>query len=126
VPTSEPAGGEISASSGRAPPATRARRTAPPRCPGRIISADGPNQRIRDCEELRLAWREATADRLAARREHHRLQADAGTDMPRLAQAARTYAFAAHRHSMLSRDAEQLAEPLDGHVAARATPPSAR
>jgi len=94
--------------------------------PGTAMTTDDPTDHLRDCQELRLAWREATSDWLEARRQYERLQAGNGTDPRRLQEAAQTYAFAAHRRSLLYRDVEQAAEALDAFAHLRTLPASAR
>ena len=90
------------------------------------MTTDDPTDRLRDCQELRLAWREASSDWLVARRHYERMQTDAGADTRRLQEAAQTYAFAAHRRSLLCRDIEQAAEALDAFAQLRTIPASSR
>jgi hypothetical protein len=77
------------------------------------MTADAPTDRLRDQQELRLAWREATLDWLDARHQYERLRTDENTDSRQLREAAQTYAFAAHRRALLYLDADHVADLLD-------------
>ncbi len=90
------------------------------------MTTDDPTDHLRDCRELRLAWREATSEWLAARRHFERMQTDAGADARRRQEAAQTYAFAAHRRSQLCRDVERATETLESWAHLRTVPGSAR
>jgi hypothetical protein len=90
------------------------------------MTAEHLTDRLRDCQELRLAWREATVEWLDARRQYERLRGGAHADARQLREAAQTYAFAAHRRSLLCRDVEHVAEVLDACTALPTVRASAR
>lgn len=90
------------------------------------MTTDDPADRRRDFAALHLAWREATADWLAARGLYERLRAGSCSEGQRLREAAQTYAFASHRRGMLTRDVEHFADAFDAGPPLRATRPSER
>jgi hypothetical protein len=90
-----------------------------------MTSNDRTEQR-RDYADLHRAWREATADWLAARGHYERLREGSCAGGRRLMEAAQTYAFASHRRSALARDIERYADALDAGAPLPVTRTSAR
>jgi hypothetical protein len=102
------------------------RQDPPVHRPELLLTSEDTTDRLRDCDDLRRAWREATTDWLEARRQYERLLADRGADTRRRDEAAQTYAFATHRRSLLCRDIERAAAMPGAGTPLRATRASSR